>query len=87
MREKLVYRYAIQNFLEGWLLPKDRLIGSIWITSVVFTLSHLGAQYVRYFLWIFLAGLLLGAIYFASGKSLTLVIFCHFVEDAFFELY
>jgi membrane protease YdiL (CAAX protease family) len=87
VREELVYRYVIQNWLEGWLMPKDRIFGSILITSILFTLYHLGAQPIASFPWIFLAGLLLGAIYIASGKSLSLVVACHFIEDVLIALY
>lgn len=84
VREELVYRFVIQNWLEGWLLPKDRIFGSILLTSIPFTLHHLGAQPVTSFPSIFLASLFLGAIYTYSGKSLSLVIAVHFVCDLFF---
>jgi membrane protease YdiL (CAAX protease family) len=87
VREELVYRYVIQNWIEGWLLPKDRIFGSILFTSILFTLYHLGVQPITSFPWIFLTSVLLGAIYISSGKSLFLVITCHFIIDVFFALY
>jgi membrane protease YdiL (CAAX protease family) len=87
VREELVYRYVIQNWLEGWLLPNERIFGSILLSSIVFTLYHLGAQPIASFPSIFLASLLLGAIYNSSGKSLTLVVACHFIDDVFIALY
>lgn len=86
VREELVYRYVIQNWLEG-LLPKERIFGSILLTSILFTLYHLGAQPITAFPSIFLASLLLGAIYITSGKSLSLVVACHFIDDVFIALY
>lgn len=84
VREELVYRYVIQNWLEGWLLPKDRVVGSILWTSMLFTLYHTGAQPLYFFPWIFVASLLLGAMYIHSGKSISLVIACHLIFDLFF---
>ena len=84
VREELVYRYVLQNWLEGSLLPKVSLVGSIVLTSVLFTLYHLGVQPFYAMPWIFLASLLLGTIYIVSGKSLSLVIVCHFICDLLF---
>ena len=84
MHEELAYRYVIQNWLEGWLSQKNRLVGSIAIASVVFTLYHYGAQPVSSFPSIFFASLLMGAIYIFSGKSISLVIVCHFICDLFY---
>jgi len=82
--EELAYRFVVQNWLEGWLSKKSNLVGSIFFTSVVFTLYHLGAQPVISFPSIFFASLLLGAIYIFSGRSISLVIVCHFISDLFY---
>jgi membrane protease YdiL (CAAX protease family) len=86
VREELVYRYVIQNWLEGWLPPKDRIAGSILITSIVFTLSHIGVQPFAVFPLILAAGIVLGWMYISSGKCLLLIISCHFIFDALLEL-
>ena len=84
IREELEYRYVIQNWLAGWLAPKASVFGAILITSMLFTFSHLGAQPISHFPSIFIASLLLGAIYHHSGKSISLVIVCHFIFDLFY---
>jgi membrane protease YdiL (CAAX protease family) len=83
-REELVFRYVIQNWWEGWFLPKDKFVGSIFFTSILFTFYHIGAQPLYALPWIFLASVLLGAIYHYSGKSLPLVVVCHFICDLFY---
>ena len=84
VREELVYRYVVQNFIESHLGISYGAIGAILATSVLFTFFHLGAQPVSAFPQILLASVLLGAIYRQSGKSISLVIVCHFVFDLFY---
>ena len=83
-REELVYRYVLQNWLESWVSPQNHRMVPIFFSSITFTLYHIGAQPLWTFPWICIAGLLLGAIYKASGKSILLVIVCHFICDLFF---
>jgi membrane protease YdiL (CAAX protease family) len=84
IREELVYRYVLQNWLQDWFSPKNGLAGSIFFTSVLFTFYHIGAQPLSSLPDIFFSGILLGGIYIFSGKSLSLVIICHFICDLFF---
>lgn len=84
MREELEYRYVIQNWLVGWLVPKGSIYPAILFTSVGFTFSHVGVQPISSFPDIFLTSLLIGAIYHHSGKSISLIIVCHFIFDLFY---
>lgn len=81
VREELVYRYVLQNWLQATLSTRLQVGGSILITSLIFTLFHIGAQPIESFGWIFLSSILMGAVYIFSGKNLGLVIAAHFIYD------
>lgn len=83
VREELVYRYVLQTWLVQWLPKQEKLVGSVLITSVVFTLMHFGVQPVSSFGWIFVASVLLCLIYHFSKRNLALVIATHFLVDAY----
>jgi membrane protease YdiL (CAAX protease family) len=82
-REELIYRYVLQTWIaqrvRHWLHP----LGVVILTSIAFTLMHLGAQPVSMFPTIFVASVLLGFIY-AESQSVSLAIACHFVVDLFY---
>ena len=83
LREELIYRYVLQTWLSQQAFVKKSQLVTVLITSIGFTLMHLGAQPVTHFPFIFVASVLLGYIYHYSGNSISLVIMCHLVVDLF----
>jgi membrane protease YdiL (CAAX protease family) len=81
IREELVYRYVVQNWLVDRLSPKVAIIIPIIIGNLIFVLYHLGAQPLYSFLNIFIMGIFMSYIYHLSSRNITLAIVCHLVVD------
>ncbi len=79
LHEEIVYRGVIQNFL----LQKYSPIQSILITSIIFTIYHIGAidWYINLYIQVFLASIILGFIYYKTN-SFVLVVILHTLYDA-----
>jgi membrane protease YdiL (CAAX protease family) len=79
IHEEIVYRGVIQELLMRHLSP----IKAIVVTSLIFTIYHIGAidWYINLYIQIFLAGIILGVIYYQT-QSLALVIALHTLYDA-----
>ena len=82
VKEEFLFRGILQNLLAR----RDRPITSILLTSIVFTVWHVGVwdPTVWTFSQIFFASILLGIIYFRSG-SIAAVIVLHAAYDAIFS--
>jgi membrane protease YdiL (CAAX protease family) len=82
IKEEFLFRGILQNLLTGRL----GALKAILITNLVFTLWHVGvwSPSVWVFSQIFLAGVLLGLVYWRSG-SIMAVIVLHTVYDAIFS--
>ncbi len=83
IKEEILFRGIVQNLL----LEKLGAARAILLTSAVFTVWHIGVWAFDPFVYtqMFLAGLLLGAVYLRSG-SLLLVIAIHALFDALYSL-
>jgi membrane protease YdiL (CAAX protease family) len=79
IKEEFLFRGILQNLLTQRLGFKKGVI----IASLIFTAYHVGVTHPSFYnyLSIFMAGLVLGIIYFRSGSLLT-VIMIHFAVDA-----
>jgi membrane protease YdiL (CAAX protease family) len=83
VKEELLFRGIVQNLLA----EKLGAVKAILLTSVVFTVWHVGVWAFQPFVYaqIFLAGIFLGVVYLRSG-SLLLVIAIHALFDALYSL-
>jgi len=83
IKEEILFRGIVQNLLVERLGAAKAIV----LTSAVFTVWHIGVWAFDPFVYtqMFLAGLLLGAVYLRSG-SLLLVIAIHALFDALYSL-
>ena len=83
IKEEILFRGIVQNLLVERLGAAKAIV----LTSAVFTVWHIGVWAFDPFVYtqMFLAGLLLGAVYVRSG-SLLLVVAIHALFDALYSL-
>jgi len=82
-REELFYRFILQDALERKMPP----LAAVLLSSILFVMSHVGAQPMNFFSVVLLLspGILLGVLY-QRTRSLRLVVMLHLVINLAFLL-
>jgi len=83
LKEEIMFRALLQN----WLEKKFNPIQAILLTTVIFTIWHVGAIYPTVFSYgqVFFASIILGSLYYLT-KSIILVSLMHAIYDALYAI-